>query len=112
MYGLLLFLESIPLPKACASHIENILSKSPETYKMDGTEKLLSISQCQTTVVYSVTVLVQGYWKFCTCTKNPQKKTQEPICLFEVTICLIEVPICLGTEMSHTGADLSRCRSV
>jgi hypothetical protein len=22
------------------------------------------------------------------------------------------VPICLGTEMSHTGADLSRCRSV
>jgi hypothetical protein len=31
MYGFLLFLESIPLPKACASHIEKILSKSPET---------------------------------------------------------------------------------
>jgi len=32
VYGFLLFLESIPLPKACASHIENILSKSPETW--------------------------------------------------------------------------------
>jgi hypothetical protein len=31
VYGFLLFLESIPLPKACASHIEKILSKSPET---------------------------------------------------------------------------------
>jgi hypothetical protein len=33
-----------------------------------------------------------------------------PICLFEVPICLIGVPICLGTEMSHTGAEVSRCR--
>jgi hypothetical protein len=31
VYGFLLFLESIPLPKACAIHIEKILSKSPET---------------------------------------------------------------------------------
>ena len=52
MYGFLLFLESIPFPKVCASHIEKMKHD-----KMDGAEKLLSISQCQTTVVYSVTVL-------------------------------------------------------
>ena len=51
VYGFLLFLESIPLPKVCASHIEKILSKTQKHDKMDGAEKLLSISQCQTTVV-------------------------------------------------------------
>jgi hypothetical protein len=46
VYGLLLFLESIPLPKACASHIKKILIKAQKRDKMDGAEKLLSISQC------------------------------------------------------------------
>ena len=57
VYGFLLFLESIPLPKVCASHIEKILSKTQKHDKMDGAEKLLSISHCPTTVVYSVTVV-------------------------------------------------------
>jgi hypothetical protein len=52
---LLLFLESIPLPKACASHIEKKMWVKVQKHdKMDGAEKFLSISQCQTTVVYSV----------------------------------------------------------
>jgi hypothetical protein len=46
VYGFLLFLESIPLPNVCASHIEKILSKAQKHDKMDGAEKLLSISQC------------------------------------------------------------------
>ena len=33
MYGFLLFLESIPLPKACASHIEKILSINLKSVK-------------------------------------------------------------------------------
>ena len=40
------------------------------------------------------------------------KKTQVPICLFELPICLIEVPNCLGAEMSHIGAEVSWCRFV
>ena len=43
-------------------HVQVILRKfwvkAQKHDKMDGTEKLLSISQCQTTVVYSVTVHV------------------------------------------------------
>ena len=41
-----------------------------------------------------------------------KKKTQVPICLFEVPIYLIEVPNCPGAEMSHIGAEVSWCRFV
>ena len=87
--------------------------KAQKHDKMDGAEKLPSISQCQTTVVFSVTVLSawsgsfaeQTWLKFGIGSRllevlyvKSKKKTQ--------------VPICLGTEMSHTGAEVSWCRFV
>jgi hypothetical protein len=39
--------------------LRKFLVKAQKHDKMDEAEKLLSISQCQTTVVYSVTVLIR-----------------------------------------------------
>jgi hypothetical protein len=44
VYGFLLFLESIPLPKVCASHIEKFLVKAQKHDKMDGTYLSKNIS--------------------------------------------------------------------
>jgi hypothetical protein len=49
----LLFLESIPLPKACASHIEKILSKSPESYIIN-----LRVVNHAMTLVINLTMLI------------------------------------------------------
>ena len=105
--------------------IEKILSKTQKHDKRDGAEKLLSISQCQMTVVYSVTVLSASSGSFPERTWlkfgigsrllevlyiKSKKKTQVPICLFEVPICLIEVPNCPWADLSWYRNVSHRCR--
>ena len=69
--------------------IEKILSKTQKHDKRDGAEKLLSISQCQMTVVYSVTVLSAWSGSFPGTDK-----------IKKVLICLFEVPNCPGADLS------------
>ena len=98
--------------------IEKILSKTQKHDKMDGAEKLLSISQCQMTVVFSVTVLSASSGSFLERTwlkfgigsrllevlyVKSKKKTQVPICLFEV-------PNCPGADLSWYRNVSHRCR--
>jgi hypothetical protein len=82
--------------------------KAQKHDKMDGAEKLLSISQCQTTVAKKK--------KLYTLQFNSIQLSVYMIGIFsgtdmikKVPICLIEVLICLGIP-KRPGADLSCCR--
>ena len=67
--------------------------KAQRHYKMDGAEKLLSISQCQTTVVYSVSEL-----SGCRTVSHRCRIVRVPTCLgAEMSWCrIVPVPKCLA----------------
>jgi hypothetical protein len=69
---------------------------------MDGAEKLLSISQCQTTVIY---IQCNSIVRMIGIFSGTDMIKKVPICFFEVPICLIEVP-------NYPDADLSCYRNV
>ena len=83
--------------------LRNFWVKAQKHDKMDGAEKLLSISQCQTTVVHVYSVTVLSTWSGSLPEQTWLKKCRFVFLRWRI----VRVPICLGTEMSHTGAEVS-----
>ena len=97
--------------------------KAQKHYKMDGAEKLLSISQCQTTVVYiriqcnSIVRMIRIFsgtdmikiWNWFKAIGSFVRKIKEKNTSADLSFW---GAICHGTEMSRIGVEVSWCRFV